>query len=225
MKNRKLLKILLIALAATAAGVAFTMVKGRNSGADEIVYEAESEDSENPDETEGSSEDGTSEEESESSETESSGLICVHVCGAVSNEGVYYLESGSRVHEAVEMAGGLTDEAAQEYVNLARVLEDGEQVYIPTLEEAQNDGLEIAASSESSSSGTSSEDTSQSSLININTATSEELQTLPGIGESKAAAIISYREENGDFESTQDITNVSGIGDSTYENIKDYITV
>ena len=218
MKNRKLLKVLLIALLFTAAGVVFTIVKSCSSQSDDgIVTETVSEEG-----SDGSSSlQAEAEDEDSGSDTgeTTSGMLCVYVCGAVNNSGVYYLEAGSRVHEAVEMAGGFTQDAAEEYINLAQELEDGQQVYIPTLEEALEQGL--SAGSSASSSGTDSSD----GLININTATSEQLQTLSGIGESKAAAIISYREENGDFGSIEDIKNVSGIGDSTYEKIKDYITV
>lgn len=218
MKNKKLLKVLLIALLFTAAGVVFTIVKSGSTQSDDgIVTETVSEEG-----SDGSSSlQADAEDEDSGSDTgeTTSGMLCVYVCGAVNNSGVYYLEAGSRVHEAVEMAGGLTEDAAEEYINLAQELEDGQQVYIPTLEEALEQGLSVGSSA--SSSGTDSSD----GLININTATSEQLQTLSGIGESKAAAIISYREENGDFGSIEDIKNVSGIGDSTYEKIKDYITV
>lgn len=208
MKNRKLLKVLIVALAVAAAGAAFALIKRSGTqDAQELVYETE----EYTQESSG---------EEDPTETSFDEEICVYVCGAVNSPGVYYLPSGSRVHEAVEMAGGLTDEAAEDYVNMASLLEDGEQLYIPTQEEAEEEGLEIDSASSSSGSDSSSE-----SLININTASSEELQTLSGIGEAKAAAIISYREENGDFESIEDIMNVSGIGESTFENIKDYITV
>ena len=222
MKNKKLLKVLLIAFLAAAAGVVFTVVKSAGTGSSdgiitqEETLEAAGEDSGASSEEQGASGEDTSEESSDGTEQE---MLCVYVCGAVNNPGVYYLEAGSRVHEAVEMAGGLTEDAAEGYVNLAQELEDGQQVYIPTSEEAAEQGLSAGSSASSS------ETDSSDGLININTATSEQLQTLSGIGESKAAAIIAYREENGYFESTEDITNVSGIGDSTYEKIKDYITV
>ena len=210
MKNKKLLKALLIAFFAVFAGVVFTFVKGSDTDVkEEITVESEAESfSEEEADPDGADEEEDPEE-----------VICVHVCGAVNDPGVYYLEGGSRVYEAVEMAGGLLEDAAQEYVNLARELSDGEQIYIPTYEEASEQGLEIG------SAGSSTDSSASDGLININTATSEELQTLPGIGQTKAEAIIAYREDNGDFSSIEDITNVSGIGESTYENIKDYITV
>lgn len=210
MKNKKLLKVLFIALALVTAGVIFTFVKGSDPTAGEITQSSEEDVSEVV-----SEETETYEEEETEAEDET---VCVHVCGAVNDSGVYYLEAGSRVHEAVEMAGGLSSDAAEEYVNLAQVITDGEQIYIPTLEEAQEQGLKIGSSSSAS-------DEDESGLININTATSEELQSLSGIGQTKAEAIIAYRESNGDFSSIEDITNVSGIGESTYEKIKDQITV
>lgn len=210
MKNKKLLRFLFIALALVTAGVIFTFVKGTDSDAGEITQSSEETGSDDLSEES----EGYDEEETDSADE----TVCVHVCGAVNDPGVYYLEAGSRVYEAVEMAGGLCDDAAAEYVNLAQVITDGEQIYIPTAEEAEEQSLEIGSSSSSSSDD-------ESGLININTATSEQLQSLSGIGQAKAEAIIAYREENGDFSSISDITNVSGIGESTYEKIKDQITV
>jgi len=149
--------------------------------------------------------------------------------------GVYYIEDGARIHEVIDLAGGLTVDAAFEYVNLADRLTDGMELYIPSVSEieaAQGDSTGAfpgrSAPYGYPGSGTlemSSENAADDGRIDINTASLEELMTLPGIGKSKAEAIISYRENVGRFETTGDIEQVSGIKDSTYSRIKDYIKV
>ena len=150
--------------------------------------------------------------------------IYVHVCGCVRKPGLYRLPAGSRVLAAVEAAGGFTGEADQTAWNLAAVLEDGRQVYIPDKKEA---GEKAAGSWPDSGAGGQEADASPSSSgkVNINTATQQELMVLPGIGESRAADIIAYREEKGSFKTTDEIRNVSGIGDGIYNKLKDQITV
>lgn len=152
-------------------------------------------------------------------------LICVHVSGCVISPGVCYVEEGSRVADAVAAAGGLAEGAASDAVNLARVLNDGEQVVIPSLEE-------ISAAQETNASGASvvsGADAYSASgaggLVNINTADAAQLQTLNGIGEATAAKIIKDREANGPYQTIEDIKRVSGIGDKKFENIKDSICV
>ena len=139
--------------------------------------------------------------------------ICVHVCGYVKNPGVYYLTKGARIHEAVEMAGGMTEEADSQYVNLAEEAEDGTKIYIPGLEEVADGRVLFGAADE------------EDGLVNINTASLEELKTLPGIGDIKAEAIISYRESEGAFTAIEDIMNIDGIKESSYEKIKEHIKV
>lgn len=147
--------------------------------------------------------------------------IFVHVVGAVANPGVYTLEEGARVADAVELAGGLAPDACDSSVNLARVVVDGEQVYVPTDAEVEA-GLAPASGS---SPPASSADGGAGALVNINTATSEQLQALPGIGPATATAIISHREENGPFEAKEDIQKVSGIGPGKYAKIESLICV
>ena len=141
--------------------------------------------------------------------------ITVYVCGAVVQEGVYELPAGSRISDALLMAGGYDENALHGYVNLAEKLEDGERIYFPDYQELEELGIVPISSTESSESG----------LVNINTADAEMLKTLPGIGEAKAADIIAYREEHGAFSSIEDIKNVSGIGESIYNRISSGITV
>lgn len=147
--------------------------------------------------------------------------IFVHVTGAVVNPGMYELAEGSRVQDAVSAAGGLTEDAADESINLARELTDGEQIVVGST--ADQSG-EVANSS--TSSGSSSGSTGVvNGKVNINVADAEALMTLDGIGEATAAKIIAYRESNGSFSSIEEIKEVSGIGDKKYEAIKDSITV
>ena len=145
------------------------------------------------------------------------GRITVHVCGAVVSPGVYVLPAGSRVADAVEAAGGMTPEAAADHENLAMPVTDAQKIVILTAEEAGTDpyGLSEICFGDSEIAG----------LININTATAAELETLPGIGSVKAEAIIAWRRRHGGFASIEDIRNVSGIGDATWEDIRDLITV
>lgn len=157
-------------------------------------------------------------------------IIIVHITGEVKNWGVIELEEGSRVIDAVNKAGGFTDEADTEKVNLAYELTDGVKIYIPSKnEDVENsvttqkyittDSGDNVITEESNMKKTS------NSLVNINEATQTELETLPGIGPSTALKIISYREENGKFSSIEDIKNVSGIGDNKFENIRELISV
>lgn len=139
--------------------------------------------------------------------TETSGDIYVYVCGAVNKEGVYKLPAGSRIYEAVEMAGGFREDAATSEVNQAEVLQDEARIYIPTFAEM------ISAEEENDG------------KINLNTATKEELMTLPGVGEAKADSIIQYRNENGGFKSIEEIMQISGIKEGLFEKIKDLIKI
>jgi competence protein ComEA len=143
--------------------------------------------------------------------------ILIYICGEVKSPGVYELAGGSRICDAVEAAGGLTDKASSDYWNLAELLSDGEMLYFPTVEEAK-ERRESAGESTSSAA-------EDDGLININTADSAELQKIPGIGESRALSIISYRQENGNFSSIEDIMKVSGIKNALFEKMKDYIKV
>ena len=179
--------------------------------------------------------------------------IFVDVCGAVVNPGVYELDEGARIFQAVEAAGGYLPEAAINYLNRARSIGDGQQIYVPTekevseelelamakVPEALNDGdksgssglEEIQGSSVENPSGTVERDTGSfgdgagdDPRINLNTADAGQLSTLSGIGQSKAEAIISYREEHGDFASIEEIMNVEGIKEGTFSKIKDKIS-
>lgn len=144
-------------------------------------------------------------------------MLYVYVCGQVNASGVYTLPEGSRVYDLFEAAGGLTKQAASEYWNQARLLTDGEMIYVPTEEEAKDlEGME-----ESTSQST----TDSSGKMNINTASKEELMTLPGIGEAKAEAILAYRKEHGPFSSIEELKQVEGIKEGVFSKMKDYIEI
>ncbi|MGB9769617.1 MULTISPECIES: helix-hairpin-helix domain-containing protein [Caldisericum] len=138
--------------------------------------------------------------------------IKVYVTGEVKHPDVYELEENSIIKDAITLAGGVTENADLISINLAKKLTDGEEVIVPAKEN-------------STSNSTVSASNAKTGKININSATKEELMTLPGIGEVKANAIIDYRTKNGPFKSIHDIVNVSGIGEKTFEKIKDLITV
>ncbi len=150
---------------------------------------------------------------------ESEDVIFVYICGAVKEPGVYELPDKSRVFALVEQAGGLTDDADATSVNLAEVLQDGEMVFIPTEEESAA-GVAAIVSKEPDAA-----EESTGGKVNINTADVAELTSLNGIGESKAQAIVAYREEHGAFSSIEEIMNVSGIAEGTFEKIKENITI
>ena len=146
----------------------------------------------------------------------------VYISGEIKNSGVYDINDGDRLDDLVKRAGGLTEKADINSINLAMRLEDQMKIYIPNIDETQNinnDNTNLAI-------GQVSNDLTdlQNKKININLASKEELMTLPNIGEKRAQAILDYRQENR-FEKIEDIKNVSGIGDKYFEAMKDLITV
>ncbi len=159
--------------------------------------------------------------------TDDTAYIYVFVCGAVKEEGVYELSYDARAEQALIAAGGFTEDADTDAVNLAATLTDGQQLYFPTEEEVASGSWQSSGdgTGNSGTADTASNGASTSDKVNINTADKEELMTLSGVGEVKAESIISYREANGNFSSTEDIMNVSGIGESLYQKIKDSITI
>ncbi|MDO4841948.1 MAG: helix-hairpin-helix domain-containing protein, partial [Phoenicibacter congonensis] len=156
--------------------------------------------------------------EQDAQETQASKKIYVHVAGEVNAPGLIELDEGARVSEAITLAGDATEDANVAGVNLAKKCEDGEQIIVPKKAaegDAASSGDGAASSGASSATG----------KVNINTADSAELQTISGIGPSKAQKIIDYRTQNGSFKSVDDLTNVSGIGDKTLASIRDQICV
>ena len=149
--------------------------------------------------------------------------IVIHITGEVEEEGVIELEKGARISDAIEEAGGTTEEADLSNVNLAYSLSDGQKVKIPNINEKDE---EIIVVEEKAGDNIIIEgNKSKEEKININKAAQTEIETLPGIGPSTALKIINYRNEHGKFKNIEAIKNVSGIGDSKFENIKEYICV
>ena len=164
---------------------------------------------------------GTSTNQNEEIETENTQeKIMVHIIGEVKNQGVVVLESGARIVDAIDAAGGETDEADLTKLNLAYILNDGEKIKVPKKGEEQQEYITSTSGLE-----TSEENKTESQKININTANLEELTKLPGIGEATANKIISYRKETGKFKTIEDLKNVPGIGNSKFDNLKDMITI
>lgn len=138
-------------------------------------------------------------------------LIYVYVCGEVLNPGVYQVEEGARMYQVIDLAGGVLETAADNYLNLAESVTDGLKIVVPTQEESEK--LEVV------------QEEAASQFININTANEETLTTLPGIGASKAKSIISYRESKGGFTSIEELMEIEGIKEGVYNKVKDMITV
>lgn len=150
---------------------------------------------------------------SEEIESDEESSIYVYICGQVQNPGVYELRAGSRVYEAVEAAGGMTESAADTYLNQAQKLEDGQQIQVLSKEEAEGEN------------GSKASQDPDDGKVNLNTASREELMTLNGIGEAKAEAILRYREEKGGFQSVEEVKQVEGIKDGVYHKIKEQIKI
>lgn len=141
-------------------------------------------------------------------------LITVDVKGAVKSPGIYDLPVGSRINDAVQKAGGLTDNADSKSINLAQRISDEALVYVPTKEEATSQEMPSSASN-----------TKENKKVNLNKASLEELKQVKGLGAKRAQDIIDHRESNGKFKSVDELKKVSGIGAKTIEKLKEYVTV
>jgi competence protein ComEA len=163
----------------------------------------------------------------EGQDSPESAFYFVYICGAVLKPGVYEVAAGSRIFEVLELAGGFSDDASTDAVNLAMTAIDGSKIRIPTVEEAlANDSEWVTLDGGGTDSvNIGSGSTAETGLVNINTASLAQLMTLPGIGEAKAESIIAYREEQGRFASIEDIMKITGIKEGVFNRIKDKITV
>lgn len=153
--------------------------------------------------------------------------ITVHIIGEVKYPGVVVLKEGSRVVDAIGAAGGETDDADLNSLNLAYMLNDGEKIYVPNKQETKDENknyIEGGGGTNISQAGTD-QNNSKNEKININTAGEDELMKITGIGESTAKKIIEYRNQNGRFKTIEDIKKIPGIGDSKYNNMKEEIRV
>lgn len=146
----------------------------------------------------------------------------VHICGAVKKPGVYEVSKGARIFEAVDLAGGFTKDADKNVINQAASVEDGQQIYIPSKDEVikEESGK---ASGRIPGTGQPGDNAGNSGKVNINTATKEELCSLPGIGQAKADSIIDYRTNHGRFQNIEELKQIDGIKDGVYNKIKDKI--
>ncbi|MEY8339535.1 helix-hairpin-helix domain-containing protein [Lachnospiraceae bacterium 62-35] len=224
---KKYRKLILALTCMICAGICYS-VDREAAGSRTVTYEEAPQD----DKLDGASlNSAMGEEDSPSSESEaekeagnsarspdSNPLCYVHICGQVVSPGVYQVEEGSRIFQAVEAAGGLTEAAAAEYLNMAGQIQDGMKIYVPSLEEREAMGMQM-------DSGSASPSPSSAALVNLNTATKEQLMSLKGIGEARAEDIIHYREEQGPFHTIEDIKKVPGIKEGAFQKIKDQIRV
>jgi len=201
-QHRELLKLGILLAGMLIAGGCYLGMQGKEEN--HLVLEESKEEYPQTDEKESDIIESTTESETEL-------FLYVHVCGQVKEPGVYQLTEGARVFDAVQMAGGMTEEAFEEAVNLAETVTDGEQIRIPDRIEAESSLLI--------------EQQTESGLINLNTATKEQLMTLTGIGESRAEDILAYREKNGGFQSKEDIMKVPGIKEAAFSKIESKIIV
>ena len=200
-------------LGAIVAG--FILLQGRDQGGTDVQQLTEQTSSSS------SYKDEKSNKSNEISQTETGDqLVTVDVKGAVKKPGVYQLQSNSRVHDALEKAGGMTEEADLKSINQAQKLSDEAVVYVAKVGENTVDVTTSTPASATSGTGQ-----AKSALVNLNTATEADFQTISGIGQKRAQDIIAYREANGRFKSVDDLKNVSGIGAKTLEKLKEYVTV
>lgn len=217
-------KALLAALCMAVAGICYSCSRmdkeepGSQSGTRIVIGETsrKMEESMEPETLKESAADETQEPEE---------MVYVHVCGQVVSPGVYQLLKGSRVYEAIALAGGCTEQGALDCLNMAQEVADGMKIQVPDQETARRILEEQPAGTGQNQLSGLGQGQSAQTLVNINTASKEQLMTLSGIGESRAEDIIQYREEYGGFQKIEDIMKVSGIKEAAFQKIKDSITV
>ncbi len=219
-KSGTLLLAGLLTLAFASALVGCQKADDADGGLTEILPEEVAEEMPGSEEPDGEEAAGGEEETAKAP-----ARIFVHVCGQVEVPGVYELEAGSRLFEALDLAGGLTAEAAGEVLNQAQILTDGQQVYVPSKEEAQEGSPLWQGPSANEQAADPAGAGEKDGRVNINQAAKEELMTLTGIGEVRAEAIIRYREEHGPFGSIEELKEIDGIKDGIFQKIRDDITI
>ncbi len=217
--NKKHLIMIIVVFFIGITGVVFYMNKSNDSelvDCDTQISYSEEDNSNSKKTTDNNSKDSNT-----SSKDNKNKKIYVHICGEVNEPGVYELKEDARVIDAIEAAKGLTQAASQQSVNQAEKLEDSEQIYVPSIKEVKDNVNQSVKSSDSNSSI----NNAGNGKININTASQEELTTLPGIGVAKAQKIIAYRQQNGSFSKIEDIMKISGIKEGLFNKISENITV
>ena len=215
----KKILLILIGIAIILSGAIFVLYKNNQSKTEEIVdIFKEKEDKEEVTEITG-----------ETEEKENIEKIVVDIKGMVANPGVYEVDSTSRINDVIALAGGLIEGADTSMINLAKIVEDEMTIIIYSSKEVLEKYKEEVCICDcpliTNDACIEEQESSNNEIININTATTEELTKITGIGEAKAKSIIEYRDQNGKFNNIEEIKNVPGIGDSLFEKIKDYITV
>lgn len=204
MRNYNIIKYVLITLAVICAGSLYSCSRSESAKESQVLK----------DESATELNKGSEAITVESSEAE----LFVYVCGSVAQPGVYHVPVGTRAFQVIEMAGGITEVAAQDALNLAETVADGQKIDVPSYDEWISSGG-------NSTENNSVNGDSQGSLVNINTADETQLMTLPGIGEARATAIIAYRDTKGKFAAIEEIQNVEGIKEAAFNKLKDLITV
>ncbi|MBQ8193321.1 MAG: helix-hairpin-helix domain-containing protein [Bacilli bacterium] len=215
----KKILLILIGIAIILSGAIFVLYKNNQSKTEEIVdIFKETENKEEVTEITGKTE-----------EKENIEKIVVDIKGMVANPGVYEVDSTSRINDVIALAGGLIEGADTSMINLAKIVEDEMTIIIYSSKEVLEKYKEEVCICDcpliTNDACIEEQESSNNEIININTATTEELTKITGIGEAKAKSIIEYRDQNGKFNNIEEIKNVPGIGDSIFEKIKDYITV
>ena len=217
-KKKKILIIATVLIIALIGGIIYFYTQA--SDADFLNFEDEKNETiDTSDWTNSIIEDTTKEEKK----------ILIHITGEVNNPGVVSLKEGARIIDAINEAGGSTEKADLGKVNLAYILEDAQKVYIPSTNEADNKDYVSESSGQITVVTDSANDliakANEKIMVNINTANEVELQRIPGIGEIIASRIVAYRKQNGKYKTIEDIQNVSGVGTSKFQKIKQYICV
>lgn len=222
MKNKKKIITFIVIALISIGGLVF---KGYFTDEIYVLNEEENIDtSENDVLEEDLDKDESSDSKSENSKNISSKEITIYISGEVNNPGIVTLKSDDRLADAVKMLGGVTKKADMNNINLAIKLEDEMHYIIPKKGDKTNNSNQNTNENMNNNQVTN-ETNSQNNKININTASIQELDAIPGVGEATANKILSYREENGNFKNIEEIKNVNGIGEKKYENMKDSICV
>ena len=225
LKDKKEKKIIVMILIIIFLAGIISFIYFQNKGNDEIILEQGEIISEKNNKEKNESENKKSNEDDSLKNNENS--IFVHIIGEVKNEGIIELKIGDRIVNAIEKAGGITEQADLRKINLAYVLSDGQKVRIPSINENVNESSSVPYITNAGGDNVIQEggNGKETSKVNINTATQTELETISGVGPSLAAKIIDYREKNGKFKKVEDLKNVSGIGEAKYEGMKKYVVI